>query len=273
MSRQDLILFAFGGIQRYIVESHSTADLGNASRIIAALAKKAAEALRAEDGCILVLPSPSALERAAGPDASPEAPPNTPSRVVALAPEGSGADYARRAAEKVCKEWQGWISALFRDTGTTPETPGFPDIMWCVAPAGAGDYRAQWNLAQTTLAARKRVRTFDFPERTPADPGNSGDQRGRFGPVRARCPHGGTPNRSGRTGLANTRSTRSSRPRCGRSGSGTRIRGSPEGAATEGEEGGGGGPPRPHGVPLHRSGRHRALPREGPGAVERRDGP
>lgn len=182
MSRNDLILLAFGGIQRYIVESHSTADLGNASRIIAELAKKAAEALRAQDDCTLVIPSSYALQHAAGPDTSPEAPPNTPSRIVALAPEGSGADYAKLATEKARQVWKEWIGALFDGTGAELETPGFPDIMWCVAPASAGDYRTQWNLAQTTLAARKRVRTFDFPERTPAAPDGSGDPRGRFGP-------------------------------------------------------------------------------------------
>ncbi|MBE3001108.1 hypothetical protein IDM40_20775 [Nocardiopsis sp. HNM0947] len=182
MSRNDLILLAFGGIQRYIVESHSTADLGNASRIVAELAKQAAEKLNAEDDCTLVIPSPSALKEAVGPDASPADPPNTPSRIVALAPEGRGAEYAHEAAEHVRAVWRGWISDLFEGTGAIPETPGFPDIMWSVAAASAGDYRAQWNLAQTTLAARKRVRTFDFPERTPPDPNNSGDPRGRRGP-------------------------------------------------------------------------------------------
>ncbi|GHD16465.1 hypothetical protein GCM10007147_04600 [Nocardiopsis kunsanensis] len=182
MSRQDLILLAFGGIQRYIAESHSTADLGNASRIVAELAKRAAEALRAEDDCALVIPSPSTLAGAAGPDASPAEPPNTPSRVVALAPEGRGADYAHAAAKHAREVWRRWIGDLFESAGATPETPGFPDIMWCVAPASAGDYRAQWNLAQTTLAARKRVRTFDFPERTTKPQDGSGDPRGRFGP-------------------------------------------------------------------------------------------
>ena len=178
MSRQDLILLAFGGIQRYIAESHSTADLGNASRIVAELAKQAAEKLSAQDDCTLVIPSPRALENAAGPDASPEAPPNIPSRVVALAPEGMGPEYAHEAAEHVRAVWRGWVGELFKGTGATPETPGFPDVMWSVAAASAGDYRAQWNLAQTTLAARKRVRAFDFPERRHTGP----DDSGRFGP-------------------------------------------------------------------------------------------
>lgn len=42
--------------------------------------------------------------------------------------------------------------------------------MWSVAPAEMGAYTEQWTAAQVTLAARKRLRAFDYPERTGTRP-------------------------------------------------------------------------------------------------------
>ncbi|WP_435110444.1 type III-B CRISPR-associated protein Cas10/Cmr2 [Nocardiopsis synnemataformans] len=150
---RDLVVIALSGVQRFITESRTTADAANASDIMAWLATEAAVQL-ARDGAELVIP--------AKPD--PSAAPN---RIVALTATGEGTDLARAAADRVRSEWRTWTSRLF---GEPRDVPGFPEVMWSVAPAAVGDYAEQWKTAQTALAARKRLRAFDYPERTGTRP-------------------------------------------------------------------------------------------------------
>ncbi|MFF8763485.1 type III-B CRISPR-associated protein Cas10/Cmr2 [Nocardiopsis dassonvillei] len=150
---RDLVVIALSGVQKFIIESRTTADAANASDIMARLATEAAAQL-ARGGAELVIP--------AKPD--PSAAPN---RIVALTAEGSGADLARAAADRVRSEWRTYTTRLF---GEPRDVPGFPEVMWAVAPAAVGDYAEQWKTAQTALAARKRLRAFDYPERTGTRP-------------------------------------------------------------------------------------------------------
>ena len=150
---RDLVVIALSGVQKFIIESHSTADAANASDIMARLASEAAAQL-VGDGAELIIP--------AEPD--PSAAPN---RIVALAVEGHGADLARAAADRVRSQWRTYTARLF---GRPRDVAGFPEIMWAVAPASVGDYAQQWKTAHTALAARKRLRAFDYPERTGTRP-------------------------------------------------------------------------------------------------------
>ncbi|OLT29292.1 type III-B CRISPR-associated protein Cas10/Cmr2 [Nocardiopsis sp. CNR-923] len=150
---RDLVVIALSGVQRYITESRTTADAANASDIMARLATEAAIQLTG-DGAELVIPA----------RADPSAAPN---RIVALTAAGNGADLARAAADRVRSECRAWTAHLF---GASRDVPGFPEVMWTVAPAGTGGYADQWKTAQTALTARKRLRAFDYPERTGTRP-------------------------------------------------------------------------------------------------------
>ncbi|MFW6638521.1 type III-B CRISPR-associated protein Cas10/Cmr2 [Nocardiopsis algeriensis] len=154
MNGHDLVVIALSGVQRYIEESRTTADAANASDIVARLAVEAAALLKRDDGTELVIPS----------EADPDAAPN---RIVALAPAGRGVELARASAEVMRARWREWSALLF---GEVRDTPGFPEIMWSVSPASDDGYARQWTEAQTTLAARKRLRAFDYPERTGTRP-------------------------------------------------------------------------------------------------------
>jgi len=150
---RDLVVIALSGVQRYITESRTTADAANASDIMARLAAEAATQLK-DDGAELVIPSKVD-------------PATAPNRIVALAAKEQGSILTRKAADKARSHWRAWIAELF---GKARDVPGFPEIMWSVAPADVGSYAEQWKAAQVTLAARKRLRAFDYPERTGTRP-------------------------------------------------------------------------------------------------------
>ena len=145
---RDLVVIALSGVQRYITESRTTADAANASDIVARLAAEAADQLE-KDGAELIIPSKVD-------------PTTAPNRIVALAAKDQGGILARQAADKTRSHWRTWIAKLF---GEVRDVPGFPEIMWSVAPVEIGSYADQWKAAQVTLAARKRLRAFDYPER------------------------------------------------------------------------------------------------------------
>lgn len=149
----DLVVIALSGVQRYITESRTTADAANASDIMARLAAEAATQLN-DDGAELVIPSKID-------------PTTAPNRIVALAAKGQGSILARKTADKARSRWRAWTAELF---GEARDVPGFPEIMWSVAPVDVGSYAEQWKAAQVTLAARKRLRAFDYPERTGTRP-------------------------------------------------------------------------------------------------------
>jgi hypothetical protein len=154
----DLVVVALPGVQRFIAESRSTADVSAASEIYSALAEQAVNMLRGETGAQLVLPADSDSS-----EVPPAGPGGMPNRVVVLLPPGTGAAAARRASEAVRDTWQAWIRrALEPAPGEpVPETPGFPCVQWVCVPADPTGYREQWLRAQRLLSARRRVR--DFP--------------------------------------------------------------------------------------------------------------
>ncbi|MCD0448601.1 type III-B CRISPR-associated protein Cas10/Cmr2 [Actinocorallia sp. API 0066] len=142
----DLVVLALGGVQRFISESRTTADLAAASAIMARLARAAAESLGEVDGVSLVFPE-SGESRGA------------PNRVVALVPAGRGDALGEAAAGAVRTAWEQTVQGVFKDAAAAG-TPGVPDVTWVAVPAAAGDYATRWELAQRALAGRRMVRDF-----------------------------------------------------------------------------------------------------------------
>jgi CRISPR-associated protein len=158
----DLLVIALPGVQRFVAESRSTADVRAASEIVARLADHAAQ--RCRDACQafggeMVFPSESASEAAT---------PTTPNRIVARLPPDAGPQVGLDVQQSVVKIWAEWVGeALGRSHAGRggPETPGMPNVQWVCVPSATGDYRAQWQQAHDVLASRRRVRDFDFSER------------------------------------------------------------------------------------------------------------
>lgn len=146
----DLVVISLSGVQVFITESRTTADVANASDIVGRLASLVAARFSDEE---LVIPHSARV-------------PDVPNRIVALVAPGTGTERAREAVAAARQAWASWVERLF---SSARETPGFPDLMWAVAPA-PGDYASQWEQVHTTLAARKRVRTFDFTEAADVGP-------------------------------------------------------------------------------------------------------
>jgi len=148
---QDFVVVTIPGVQAFIREARSTADVRAASEIVMVLAKRAAEACQSAGG-ELVFPSGTA----GGGD-------GMPNRVVVLAPAGRGADIAVAAVAAVEREWDGWVRQalkLPRSAGGRPATPGVPATVWVCVPAGPGGYAEQWETARQLLDARRRIRDF-----------------------------------------------------------------------------------------------------------------
>lgn len=172
-----LVVVALPGVQRFIAEARSTADLHAGSAIISALS--AAMIKRAEDfrpKARLVLPSTVLDER------------GMPNRIVALAAAGHGRALAESVAAAARSAWQDMVREVSPpDESDAASTPGFPEVQWVVAGAGAAGYPEQWEQASSGLAQRKRIRSFTFP---PADQARVCSVTGRWAalpqaPVRA----------------------------------------------------------------------------------------
>jgi CRISPR-associated protein Cmr2 len=145
----DLVVVALPGVQRFIAEARSTADLRAASQIYAQLAGVAVGACQHAGG-EPVFPVGQA-------DAD-----SMPNRVVALFPDGSGAGAARQVEKAVQDEWRSWLRETLLQGDA--ETPGLPVVHWVHMPAGAGGYPDQWREAQRLLVARRMVRDFEAVE-------------------------------------------------------------------------------------------------------------
>ncbi|MGH3929948.1 MAG: type III-B CRISPR module-associated Cmr3 family protein [Pseudonocardiaceae bacterium] len=157
----DLVLLSLGGVQRFIGESRSTADVAGASEIIQKLARTAAETVRQR---LAGLPPPCGLIFPATADA-----PSVTNKIAFLAEEGAGPTVARAAVVEVLKDWRNQLAVTFRgrrppDTpGTAPDTPGMPDLSW-VSVTGAvteDGYGALWGAAQREMVGRRRARVFE----------------------------------------------------------------------------------------------------------------
>lgn len=161
MDGRDLVIIALSGVQQFITESRTTADLYSGSEIIATLAREAARLVspaESSSGSRLVFPAAETLA-AAGSD-------GMPNRIVALVEAGTGTAVASSVVGRLNETWSEWTRQVF---GTEVEQdPGLPSVQWVCVPAGAGGYADRWRIAQNALAARKRVRDFalvDFPRR------------------------------------------------------------------------------------------------------------
>lgn len=151
---RDLVVVALPGVQRFITEARSTADVSAASEIYAALAARIVAVLGDRAGGELILPSRQRQEAGSGDD-------GIPNRVVALLPENSGVAAAEQATKAVHDAWKEWVRQVMNPGGKdAPETPGFPRVQWVCVPAGQNDYEAQWIEAQRLLAGRRLVRDF-----------------------------------------------------------------------------------------------------------------
>ncbi len=154
-SNSSLLMLSLPGVQRYISESRTTADLVSASTQVAELARIAAAHLAA-DGADVVFPADAQtllLDSTAGEDYGA-----LPNRIVALVPTGEGRSKAEAAAEAVRSQWRLWVGEVFPTAA--PDTPGFPDPQWVLVPPMPGGYAEQFSAAQRALAARRRVRSF-----------------------------------------------------------------------------------------------------------------
>ena len=158
----DLVLLSLGGVQRFIGESRSTADVAGASKIVQDLAGLAAHAVqRRLDGS----PAPCGLIFPVAPDA-----PSVTNKIAFLAREGTGPGIARAAVEGISRSWRDRLEETFK-TGQPPRTPGTPDLTWVsvTGPATDGDYGVLWKAAQCEMVGRRRARVFEpveIPQRS-----------------------------------------------------------------------------------------------------------
>jgi CRISPR-associated protein Cmr2 len=143
----DLVLVALSGVQRFIAEARSTADLSAGSGLVSGLAS----------AMVAAVPDPSELIFPADADHPGSGMPN---RVAVLTRAGAGRELADAMTNAARRRWEGWLRSAFHGSGPH-ETPGFPAVQWVVVPLDAGGYRDGWAQAQAILAARKRIR--DFP--------------------------------------------------------------------------------------------------------------
>lgn len=155
---RDLVVIALAGVQRYITESRTTADLRSASEIVAHLAATAVTHLIRPHKAQIVFPAP-VEEGTHGTDDG------MPNRVVALLPAGTGPTAARETTSHLKNTWKDWVDEVFGRT--VHEVPGWPVVQWVSVPAGTGSYEEAWTLAQRSLAERKNTRNFYQPGDTP----------------------------------------------------------------------------------------------------------
>lgn len=150
----DLVVVALPGVQRFIAEARSTADVAAASGIYSKLAAVIVESLGAEPGSRAIFPA--TVPRETGER-------GMPNRVAVLLPAEAGASAAERAVSRANDAWRSWVRDVWRlpAGAPVPVTPGFPLLQWVCVPACPGGYPEQWWEAQLLLGARRRVR--DFP--------------------------------------------------------------------------------------------------------------
>ncbi|WP_157495474.1 type III-B CRISPR-associated protein Cas10/Cmr2 [Kutzneria sp. 744] len=153
----DLVLIAIGGVQKFIAESRSTADVAGASLTVQELARTVARTVESALGdqpspAGLVVPEPTAI----GTD-------GVTSRIVFVAEHQQGPPIAMQAADAVADAWRNRLARVFRGAVEAPTTPGFPDVCWvCVSgPLDTdADYRQLWDAGRAALLQRRRSRIF-----------------------------------------------------------------------------------------------------------------
>jgi hypothetical protein len=145
-SARDLVVVTVRGVQTFIGEARSTADLHAGSSIISALSAAMVKAVQFPDHqAELVMPSPDGQG-------------GVPNRVAVLVATGQGRGLAEHMADAAHAAWRDLAKE-----GSVEDSPDFPDIQWVVAEADPAGYTEQWMRASAALAARKRIRSFVFP--------------------------------------------------------------------------------------------------------------
>ncbi|MFV2194983.1 Cas10/Cmr2 second palm domain-containing protein [Nocardiopsis sp. LOL_012] len=158
---RDLVVIALSGVQRYITESRTTADLRSGSQIVAHLADKAVSRLVSAHGATIVFPAPTGE----GTDGVGDGMPN---RVVALLEPGTGRTAASDTKDRLDAVWEKWVYDVFGRH--MHATPGWPTVQWVSVPADpSASYADQWDRAQRSLAQRKNTRNFEQPDDTPGE--------------------------------------------------------------------------------------------------------
>ena len=153
----DLVLLGLSGVQRFIAESRTTADVVNASLIIQRLSSTAARTVQRE---LAELAGPYRLiypVLESGPD-----PEGVTSKVAFLARPGTGPGIAQKSMTEVRRAWQDMVTDCFRGT-QPPQTPGMPDLWWVsVTGSAATDevYQQLWRQAGDLAVSRRRSRIF-----------------------------------------------------------------------------------------------------------------
>jgi len=152
----DLVLFSLGGVQRFLSESRTTADVAGASQIVQELSRRAAEVVGTK---LAAEPEPYGLivpVLSSGSDTQY----GTTNKIAFLAAPGKGAGLAREVAAAVSASWEDRVRRALPDGGR--QTPGTPDISWvCVSGSAAPEaYPRLWERARAALVARRRTRTF-----------------------------------------------------------------------------------------------------------------
>ena len=158
---RDLVVIALSGVQRYITESRTTADLRAASQIVAHLAAEAVDHLDRHHDAKMVFPAPVQQSEQSGKRHKRGTEDGMPNRVVALLPEGTGPTAAKHTAKHLDTVWKKWMQEVF--DRCMPQVPGWPVVQWVSVPAGPGSYAQAWKSAQRSLAQRKNVRDFTQP--------------------------------------------------------------------------------------------------------------
>lgn len=151
----DLVLLALGGVQHFVSESRTTADVAGASGVVQSLAEcaamKAGELLAASPEPFgLIIP---------GVDAVGNVRRGSTNKVAFLAPDGRGPELATVVADAVCRDWSARVGKVFPNGVVTPE---MPDVSW-VSVTGSADpehYGELWERARSALVARRRARVF-----------------------------------------------------------------------------------------------------------------
>ena len=160
----DLVVVALAGVQRYITESRTTADLRAASQIVAHLAAEAVARLVGEHDAEMVFPAP--VERD-GKRRKSDADDGMPNRVVALLPQGTGPAAAQDTASHLDTVWERWMEEIF--DRSMHQVPGWPVVQWVSVPSSPGSYERTWERAQRALAERKNTRNFSQPGDVPGE--------------------------------------------------------------------------------------------------------
>ncbi|MEV4511587.1 type III-B CRISPR-associated protein Cas10/Cmr2 [Dactylosporangium sp. NPDC049525] len=150
---RDLVVVTIPGVQRFVGEARSTADVATASRIVSELTGAMLLEVSAPAEVVLPAAGRDGIDAVGGT--------GLPNRVVVLTASGQGRELARRMAERVSRWWADRVAALWQGMRVDlPDVVGCPDVQWVVVAARPGGYREQWRRAAEALAARKRTRTF-----------------------------------------------------------------------------------------------------------------